>query len=543
MKINELSDNQSDIKNVRLAEDIINEFSKAKKIMKLYPPNNPLYSVAIDALYNRFEKFFNKKNDTLTLYIDQYSLKFNNEQIYYNQARNDNFAFFFFKDGIRTLSFLNGLTKEEIQSFVHIINMDYETKALDDDIVTLFWNENYDHIKFIVDDNFITGSDISIKYEISDESIKNAHNEGLKTETAQNKIKILLEDADYQYMEKEILRHNQPKIHKIVLILVELLKHSRDPDYIDQIIGLIKGAISYCVAKGDFENACHILTFIKKSIDAEEDFQILDKIYVLINDQDFIDEIGSVLDNIMIIEESHFISFAKNFDHSAIPYFIELLGKMKHIKGRRLIIDALSIVGRHDIEILANGLNDSKWYVARNAALVLGKIGDPESIKFLSKVISHSDNRVRKEVVKALGNTKDNAALPLIKKSLRDSDAHVRIAAAKALGNIKTLDAKQALLNVLLNEAMSSKDFNEKKEFFGAIAAWNDKDVKDFLLDTLKKTSMWRKTSIDEGRACAAYALGIMRSVDSIDHLKKAADSKNTLLRKHSLDALKKIKS
>lgn len=542
MEPTELSDNTSNTKVIRLAEDIIIEFSKARKVMKLYPSNNPIYSKAIDALYHKFEKFFNN-NETLTLYVDKLSLKFNNEQVYYNPAINDNLAFLFYKEGIRILSFSNGLTKKGLLGFVHIINMDYETATMDDDIVTNLWNENNKYIKILVDDNFITDWDISINNEISDELIKNAHNDGLNTELNQSKIKIQIDDNDYQYIEKEILLHNQPKIHKIVLILVKSLKHSRDPDYIDQIIGFIRSAISYCVSKGDFENACHILTFIKGAIDAEEDSHILDKIYALINDQDFIDEIGSVLDNKIIINESPFMSFAENFNRSTIPYFLELLGTMKHIKGRRVIIETLSIVGRHDVELLANGLNDSRWYVVRNAALVLGKIGDPGSIGFLSKVLSHSDNRVRKEVIRAIGNTKNNAAFPFIIKSLNDSDANVRIAAAKALGSINTLEAKQALLNMLSDNTISSKDFNEKKEFFGVLASWNDEDVKDFLLDTLNKTSIWRKAIIDEERACAAYALGIMRAGDTIEHLQKAAGSKNTLLNKYSLDALKKLKN
>ena len=96
------------------------------------------------------------ENGTISLRINQYDILFNGEVVYHSRDRDDSLALFFFKDGLRELSFMKGISRDEIKEFLRIISLDYEKKVLDDDIVTLLWEKDFRNIRYVVDDAFLS---------------------------------------------------------------------------------------------------------------------------------------------------------------------------------------------------------------------------------------------------------------------------------------------------------------------------------------------------------------------------------------------------
>jgi HEAT repeat protein len=205
------------------------------------------------------------------------------------------------------------------------------------------------------------------------------------------------------------------------------------------------------------------------------------------------------------------------------------------------VINALTVVGKFDVKTLAEGLHSDKWYVVRNIIVVLGKIADSWSLEYLTKTLTHPDPRVRKEVIKTLAGIGGANVLRHFKNALNDDILSVRITAAREMGNIKTETAKNILLTELAKKDFLLKDFTEKKEFYEAVAHWDDPQVRDFLRTALKKRKFWKKIKNDETRACAAYALGIIGDKESVPYLEKAKHSKNKLLNAFASAALRRL--
>jgi HEAT repeat protein len=530
---------------IRLVEDIMQELQKAKKQMRMYPPNNPIYVKASKTLHDKFNNFFDLQQE-LALEIDKYEITYKKEQVYCNQDKIDNLALFFFKDGIRLIFFKKGITREELQDFIRILNVDFETEALDDDIVTMLWERDFEHIKSVVDENFLSDWEIPEKDKVSDTAIQSAHAAGLRGETANPNIAIHMDESDYAYFESEIERQNQPKIQKVITILFESLTHSHDPEDIKRIAGFIKDTLYFCIEHGDFYNASHALDLLEefKSGPAKDRVtpDMFNDIYDAINGEEFTNEILKVLESDIDVDSSHFSSYTNHLNQSVIPYFMHILGELQKIKNRRFLIDTLSKIGRNNVHALAKGLNGTKWYVARNTALILGSIATRDTIPYLVESLPHEDQRVRKEVVNALGNTGSPEVIEHIKQSFNDPNFHVRNAAAKAMGTIKTDDARQLLLKEISAKDFLLKDLNEKKEFFTALANWPDQEVKDFLIKILNSSRILKKAKNDENRACAAYAIGLVRDKDAVPALEKACKSANLNLRRFASDALRKLK-
>ncbi|MEK6527894.1 MAG: HEAT repeat domain-containing protein, partial [Nitrospirota bacterium] len=464
---------------------------------------------------------------------------------------------FFFKDGIRELTFLKGLNTEEFEDFIKILNTDFENTSLDDDIVTLFWERDFEHIKYLVDEDVLSDEE-SQSYEkiyeeiknkaCSDDNLAKAFNDGLEAKETPPSTLVPISDDDFKHIAADRERKKmQHKIDKIITILYELIFNVKEKLLFSEIVNFIESALDYCIKAGDFKRSCFILDSVKSIIGdkaiEDENIRALEKIYATISSEPFIREIGEVIDSKTLIEEKDFMTFLKHLNKTSIPSFIEIMGELKSIRGRRLVIDALVILGKLDIKTIAKGLNDSRWFVVRNIISILGKIADAGSIEFLTKIMSHPDQRVRKEVIKTIGNIGSLNILQYIEIALNDEDSSVRIAAVKTLGNTKTEPAKKVLMAELSSKDFPLKELTEKKDFYEVIANWQDQDVKDFLLSALnRKTFFWNKKA-DEIKACAANALGMMGDKEAIPFLEKAKNTRNALLKNFATAAIKRLTS
>jgi hypothetical protein len=331
-------------------------------------------------------------------------------------------------------------------------------------------------------------------------------------------------------------KQDQPKLQKIITIMFEALYQTEESGYVKEIISIITDIMDYCVQESDFKNAAYVMNTIKGIIEdgtlGDEGVKSFQLVFNKINSKSFIEKMGIPIEESSGVDGELFLSIIRNMDERSIPHFIDLLGQMESIKGRHLVVDALVILGQHDVKKLAKGLSDSQWHVVRNVAMVLGKIADPDSAGYLAEILSHADHRVRKEGVIAIGNIKTSKMTQYLKN---------RITTARTLGNLKTGDAKELLLAELAGKSFSVKDLNEKKEFYRIITNWQDQEVKNFLIKTLNKKKFFGKAKNDENRACAAYALGIIKDTDAIKPLESASRSRNRVLRELSTAALVRL--
>jgi hypothetical protein len=544
METGELRLNESLEKEIEAARDVVEGILKSKKMMRMYPANNPMHINASKGIFEKFNNFFELQS-RITLTVTMNSLMYKNEQVYHKQEKDDNLAFFFFKDGLREISFLKDLEQQELEEFINILNIDFESDAPDDDIVTLLWDGDFKKIKYFVDQDFLGNWEVTNDSEISNEKVKSAYKDAFNKETEKKVIQVELNESDFRYLADEMQKQDQPKLQKIITIMFEALYQTEESGYVKEIISIIADIMDYCAQESDFKNAAYVMNTIKGIIEegtlGDEGVKSFQLVFNKINSKSFIEKMGVPVEESSGVDGELFLSLIRHMDERSIPHFIYLLGQMESIKGRHLVIDALVILGQHNLKKLAKGLSDSQWHVVRNVALVLGKIADPDSVGYLAEILSHADHRVRKEGVIAIGNIKTSKMTQYLKNTINDDDKSVRITTARTLSNLKTGDAKELLLSELSAKSFSVKDLNEKKEFYRIITNWQDQEVKDFLIKTLNKKKFFGKTKNDENRACAAYALGIIKDTDAIKPLESASRSRNRVLRELSTAALMRL--
>lgn len=533
--------------------EIIRLFLKSKKILKMYPPNNPLCVNITDACFAKFNEFFNFR-EKLSLQISQNDISCESEAVYSNTGKEDNLALFFFKDGLKEISFKRGLSRDETYDFLKIISSDFSRDEADDDIVTLLWEKDFQNIQYVVDEitlsdeeDYETRAVSEIADKSADEdSLLKAYEDSLRNSASVRELEITpLTDKDLQDLAVELEKDMLEKTGKMVEILFEMFLLSETKDDFNDLAGLFAGMIEYALTGEDIDTATGILLKLNYLKDAqgvsEEIRNCSKKIIADIGTEKIIKLLGNILDGSSKIKDKKIEDFIKCLDAQAIPPLVLLLGELKKIHSRKLVVEALVTLGRRDMVSLAERLNDSRWYVVRNIIYVLRKIGDRKAVDYLLKTVRHGDVRVKKEVIRAFGELKGTGALQALRNCLDDPDFQVESAALTEIGSIGSDAAKRILLKRMADDAFGARDFEEKKKYFEVISKWKDKEVCDFMADIIGKKTFFGRTRNYENSACAAYCLGLIGNREYLPLLEKRRDKGNKLFNEFVAEAIGRI--
>jgi len=537
---------------IKAAREVVQALLKAKKTFRMYPETNPMYAKTIEDTHAKFRNFFDYR-DELTFKIKQNELFCDSEQIYYNPEKEDNIALFFFKDALREITFKKGFSVKELEDFLKILTVDYDREVLDDDVVTLLWERDFQNVKYVVDEAFLTEDEDyeseavrEVKDKASDgDELTKAYEDSFTEEGVKDISIVPLTDKDLHAVVKEIEKDAQDKTGKLVAIIFEMLYQAENKSEYEDAAHFLNSIIEFSIRHGDLDTALKILRKAREvsgiPLIADEAKKSLNMVFSFLGYDAAIKLIGELLDSGVEINEKVWDEYVAFLDKNAIEPFITILGELKSIPARKNVINALISLGRKDIQALAKGLYDSRWYVVRNIIYILGKVGDKAAADYLLKTVNHSDIRVRKEGIKALGELGVPGVFPALRECFNDPEVQIRTAAARALGNIRSTTAKSIILQRMTNAAFVKTEFSEKKEFYEVLSHWEGNDVVEFLMKTLKKKTFFKRAFNDENRACAAYCLGLMGNKDALPLLHKAKETKNKLLREYVYSAIKRI--
>lgn len=537
---------------IKAAREVVQALLKAKKTFRMYPETNPMYAKTIEDTHAKFRNFFDYR-DELTFKIKQNELFCDSEQIYYNPEKEDNIALFFFKDALREITFKKGFSVKELEDFLKILTVDYDREVLDDDVVTLLWERDFQNVKYVVDEAFLTEDEDyeseavrEVKDKASDgDELTKAYEDSFTEEGVKDISIVPLTDKDLHAVVKEIEKDAQDKTGKLVAIIFEMLYQAENKSEYEDAAHFLNSIIEFSIRHGDLDTALKILRKAREvsgiPLIADEAKKSLNMVFSFLGYDAAIKLIGELLDSGVEINEKVWDEYVAFLDKNAIEPFITILGELKSIPARKNVINALISLGRKDIQALAKGLYDSRWYVVRNIIYILGKVGDKAAADYLLKTVNHSDIRVRKEGIKALGELGVPGVFPALRECFNDPEVQIRTAAARALGNIRSTTAKSIILQRMTNAVFVKTEFSEKKEFYEVLSKWKDNDVVEFLMKTLRKKAFFKRALNDENRACAAYCLGLMGNKDALPLLHKAKESKNKLLREYVYSAIKRI--
>ncbi|HKW15140.1 MAG TPA: hypothetical protein VJS69_11695 [Candidatus Krumholzibacteria bacterium] len=136
------------------AERVLKALTKLVSGRKIYADNNPRLEQFREELATSLREFF-AIEDELQLTIEQFAIHWHDDVIYENLRRDESLAFILFKDGIGELTITPPAIGEEMERLVRILADELHSANNEDDVVTRFWNADFQHISYRVLDDYL----------------------------------------------------------------------------------------------------------------------------------------------------------------------------------------------------------------------------------------------------------------------------------------------------------------------------------------------------------------------------------------------------
>lgn len=134
--------------------------------------------------------------------------------------------------------------------------------------------------------------------------------------------------------------------------------------------------------------------------------------------------------------------------NAAVRTLLDILAVEEREVRRLIVCRLLAAVGKADIESIGDKVRDHRWYLVRNAVIILGRIAGPEVIPYLQRTALHPDRRVRIEVAKALANVGPET-FETILQLLKDTDSDIRLEAVRSIGKTGHPKSVETLIDVV----------------------------------------------------------------------------------------------
>ncbi|MEM9951867.1 MAG: HEAT repeat domain-containing protein [Chloroflexota bacterium] len=234
-------------------------------------------------------------------------------------------------------------------------------------------------------------------------------------------------------------------------------------------------------------------------------------------------------------------------DERVIDAFMYALGGYSH-NAYEIARDAIIQRGSSAIPKLIEYLNDDNGFRRKDAAYLLGRIGNPIVVNELIAASYDSEARVRCKVVEALGTLGSEDAIDCIKKRLFDKskcDPHytdrVCDVALKALQSIGTSEAIQAVeewQSLTLTEdiilALQSDDNLVVREAVWTAGRLKIQESVEILLGLLDSND-------DEIKRGSIWSLGVLRDPRAVNHLLQFINHDDPKIANQVKDSLQKL--
>jgi hypothetical protein len=587
------------------AKGIIRSILKSKKLVQIYPSNNVLYQAAVDEVFGLASDYI-KTYGGIVLKIRSAGIFVGAEAIYPVDNAADNFALFLFKEGIRELSFTEGLRKEDVERFLSLLGRDFSKE--DSDFLMRLWENDLETIKAVIDDNLVfeyqdpvdeiaaTGQgpageasqavsegpapggayqgegpesvvtigaadaqkETAVKEggdgggPLGEDMLELAYREGLEKGDIVIRRAESLSDAEMEFVVSEIRREESEELGKLAEILILILLEERDSGVADRMFMAFENVVMYALKGGSIRD---LLAILKRLKDVErragDDPMFTNQVRRLMLfciSQKALAPLASIIDNSKELREEELSEYAWYFGRDAINPLISLLEGLQTMRGRRMLINVLIYIGKENVDAVIARLSDPLWYVVRNVVCILRGISDNAALEGILGVLRHEHPRVRLEALKALPDFGGVKALQEVRLLFDDGDQLVRITAAAVMGRLGSAGgeaeviARYALMDKITQGGFGNRELREKRAFYEAMVSVADAQVEEFMLGVLRKKSLFGGRKQAEARACAAYYLGQAGSVAALPELEALTRSLDPMLAEHALIAVRRLR-
>jgi hypothetical protein len=232
-----------------------------------------------------------------------------------------------------------------------------------------------------------------------------------------------------------------------------------------------------------------------------------------------------------------YIAVLTQMGRTGTEILVEHLVAADTLPERRAYFDALLSM-RTGAPELIHMLGDSRWYVLRNVADLLGEMRSVDADGALAALVAHDDERVRRAVVGALAKLGTPKAYAALRSALRDTSAQIRLLAAAGLASRKQNTAAHTLTSALAVE----EDGEVQMQLVSTLGRVSTPDAVQQLVALAESAGGLFRRKSSALRIAAVQALGEARSPIAVAALNRLRTDKDAQVREAAIRAVNGVR-
>jgi HEAT repeat protein len=193
--------------------------------------------------------------------------------------------------------------------------------------------------------------------------------------------------------------------------------------------------------------------------------------------------------------------------------------------------DVLAERGAARVDEIGAMVLDPRWFVVRNAAQVLSRIGGPRAAAHLAKAASHPDPKVRRAVLDGAAPISTPEAAEVLRAALADPDEELQLRALRALSSRRDAGAGEIAERRILSGEFRRAPHGRQREWLGALARIRGDAAVPTLKGFIAPRSFFERSARRYLRLVAVSALGECSSPGAAAYLAELAGDRDELVR------------
>jgi HEAT repeat protein len=205
---------------------------------------------------------------------------------------------------------------------------------------------------------------------------------------------------------------------------------------------------------------------------------------------------------------------------------IEQISQAQTAEDRRSLFEVLAELPA-SVPALIRMLGDSRWFVVRNAADLLGELATTNAEQQLIDLLQHADDRVRRSATNALLRLGTPDALKAIYEAVNDVSPEVRMQAAAAISTKRDGRTSSTLIRAIEDE----QDGDVQIAMIAALGRVGTPEAVQKLLKLAQPDGRLFRKKATSVRVAAVQALGEAKTPAAVTALKELASDREKEVR------------
>jgi HEAT repeat protein len=529
--------------------ELILSLVKAMRAFQMYLPNNPIYQRAALQVRTAFDPIW-AATDQLELQVVETDLHWEGEVVYQQLSKPDSFAWALYKDGMRVLTLRRGVEAQEIIRFLDVVNRARFLQAdASDDLLTLLWAEEFQWISYQFAEAYGDAAPPERQGQEADRVPPDVRQAQVAEEAPPkprgsvvdlddfDSTLYFLDEAEISYVVREVREEYSRDVRASALAaLFDLFEQQRAADIRDEILTILEQLFPNLLNAGEFRTVAAVLRELRLMAERAKPLEPaqltrLHAFELRLSEPTIVRQLIQSLDEAGTRPGDADVSeVLRELRPAALETIVIWAPRLASEHVRQLLEAAADRLAAGSSGEVLRLLRSHESEALLGIVALCGRLQLQAAVAGLGDVLSHADAAVRLAAVQSLTAIGSPGALAHIDRAIDDADRIVRVAAVKAAGARGYKGALRRIEAVIQGKAVRAMELSEKMAFFEAYGAIAGAAGLKHLAGMLAPRGLLRRESA-EMRACAAIALGRVRTREAREVLERAASDKELVVR------------